>query len=114
MRRGEAYAWLWRPCPKGGIFTISEKLGSTRRANHPAIGLIFNSFHILASKTRPVGHPRHPVGRSFLVQMADAPVRDMEYLSWSRHHRCFPGQGELPIDDLCSRFTPQGSTVSLP
>jgi 4-hydroxyphenylpyruvate dioxygenase len=30
--------------------------------------------------------------------MADAPTLDMDYLSWSRHYRCFPGQGDLPID----------------
>jgi 4-hydroxyphenylpyruvate dioxygenase len=24
----------------------------------------------------------------------------MDYLSWSRHYRCFPGQGDLPIDDF--------------
>jgi 4-hydroxyphenylpyruvate dioxygenase len=32
--------------------------------------------------------------------MADAPKLDMDYLSWSRHYRCFPGQGDLPIDDF--------------
>jgi 4-hydroxyphenylpyruvate dioxygenase len=30
--------------------------------------------------------------------MADAPRLDMDYLSWSRHYRCFPGQGDLPVD----------------
>ena len=41
-----------------------------------------------------------PKDRIFLVQMADAPKLDMDYLSWSRHYRCFPGQGELPIDEF--------------
>jgi 4-hydroxyphenylpyruvate dioxygenase len=41
-----------------------------------------------------------PRDRIFLVQMADAPKLDMDYLSWSRHYRCFPGQGELPIDEF--------------
>ena len=40
--------------------------------------------------------PLHPADKIFLVQMADAPKLDMDYLSWSRHYRYFPGQGELP------------------
>ena len=32
--------------------------------------------------------------------MADAPRLQMDYLSWGRHYRCFPGQGELPIADF--------------
>ena len=32
--------------------------------------------------------------------MADAPLLDMDYLSWSRHYRNFPGQGDLPIDEF--------------
>jgi 4-hydroxyphenylpyruvate dioxygenase len=32
--------------------------------------------------------------------MADAPKLDMDYLSWSRHYRCFPGQGDLAIDEF--------------
>ena len=39
-----------------------------------------------------------PKDRIFLVQLADAPRLDMDYLSWSRHYRCFPGQGDLAID----------------
>ena len=41
-----------------------------------------------------------PPDRIFLVQMADAPRLEMDYLSWSRHYRCFPGQGDLPIADF--------------
>jgi 4-hydroxyphenylpyruvate dioxygenase len=29
--------------------------------------------------------------------MADAPRLELDFLSWSRHYRCFPGQGDLPI-----------------
>jgi 4-hydroxyphenylpyruvate dioxygenase len=32
--------------------------------------------------------------------MADAPMLNMDYLSWSRHYRCFPGQGDLPLNDF--------------
>ena len=69
-----------------------------RRANHPAVGLVLDSFHILARGTDLAAIRSIPKDKIFLVQMADAPKLDMDYLSWSRHYRCFPGQGDLPID----------------
>jgi 4-hydroxyphenylpyruvate dioxygenase len=71
-----------------------------RRADHPAVGLALDSFHVLARGTDLSAIRSVPPDRIFLVQMADAPKLDMDFLSWSRHYRCFPGQGELPIDDF--------------
>ena len=71
-----------------------------RRADHQAVGLVLDSFHVLARKTDLSAIRAIPPDRIFLVQMADAPRLDMDYLSWSRHYRCFPGQGDLPIDDF--------------
>jgi 4-hydroxyphenylpyruvate dioxygenase len=69
-----------------------------RRADHPAVGLTLDSFHILARGTDLNAMRTIPKERIFLVQVADAPKLNMDYLSWSRHYRCFPGQGELAID----------------
>jgi 4-hydroxyphenylpyruvate dioxygenase len=68
-----------------------------RRADHRNVGIILDSFHILApgfplSTVRAI-----PGDRIFLVQLADAPRLELDVLSWSRHHRSFPGQGDLPI-----------------
>jgi 4-hydroxyphenylpyruvate dioxygenase len=71
-----------------------------RRAGHPAVGLVLDSFHVLVRGTDLSAIRAIPKDRIFLVQMADAPKLDMDYLSWSRHYRCFPGQGELPIDEF--------------
>ena len=68
-----------------------------RRADHPAIGLILDSFHTLARKIDPDSIRRIPGDRIFLVQVADAPLLDMDLLSWSRHFRNMPGQGGLDI-----------------
>jgi 4-hydroxyphenylpyruvate dioxygenase len=68
-----------------------------RRADHPAVGLVLDTFHILARRTDLAALREIPKDRIFLVQAADAPELDMDYLSWSRHYRCFPGQGDLPI-----------------
>jgi 4-hydroxyphenylpyruvate dioxygenase len=70
---------------------------AVRRANHPAIGLVLDTFHILARETEVKSIENIPRERIFLVQLADAPKLDMDYLSWSRHFRCMPGQGDLPI-----------------
>lgn len=71
-----------------------------RRANHPAIGLVLDTFHIYARKTELKTLHAIPGDRIFLVQLADAPWLDMDFLSWSRHFRCFPGQGDMPITDF--------------
>jgi 4-hydroxyphenylpyruvate dioxygenase len=73
---------------------------AVRRADHPAVGLVLDTFHILARKTDLAAIRNIPRDRIALVQVADAPVLDMDYLSWSRHYRNFPGQGELPLTDF--------------
>ena len=73
---------------------------TVRRADHPNIGLILDSFHTLARKI-DVGSIRAiPGDRIFLVQLADAPLIDMDLLYWSRHFRNMPGQGDLPVVDF--------------
>ena len=57
-------------------------------------------FHIFARRTDLKPIRAIPRDRIFLVQLADAPLLDMDSLSWSRHFRNFPGQGELPLLDF--------------
>ena len=71
-----------------------------RRAGHASVGLVLDSFHIFARKTELKSVASIPRDRIFLVQLADAPVLEMDYLSWSRHFRNFPGQGEFPMLDF--------------
>ena len=71
-----------------------------RRANHPNIGLILDSFHLYARGLDVSAIPSIPGDRIFMVQIADAPRLHLDSLSWSRHFRCFPGQGDLPIADF--------------
>ncbi|ACA19085.1 4-hydroxyphenylpyruvate dioxygenase [Methylobacterium sp. 4-46] len=68
-----------------------------RRADHPAVGFVLDSFHVLARGTDLGAIRSIPREKIVLVQMADAPRLAMDHLSWSRHYRCFPGQGDLPI-----------------
>lgn len=69
-----------------------------QQAANPALGLIVDSFHTLALNDDPAGLADIPGDRIFYVQLADAPSLSMDVLSWSRHHRNFPYQGDLPVD----------------
>lgn len=71
-----------------------------RRADHARIGLILDSFHVLARRSPLEPIASIPGERIVLVQLADAPKLDMDVLSWSRHFRNFPGQGDLPVVDF--------------
>jgi 4-hydroxyphenylpyruvate dioxygenase len=86
-----------------------------RRADHTAIGIILDSFHTLAPSF-PIDPIRAiPGDRIFLVQLADAPQLELDVLSWSRHFRCFPGQGNLALADFMRSIeaTGYGGPLSL-
>ncbi len=68
-----------------------------RRADHPNVGLILDSFHTLSRKIDPETIRRIPGDKIFFVQLADAPLIDMDLLYWSRHFRNMPGEGDLPV-----------------
>lgn len=70
---------------------------AVRRADHPNVGLILDTFHALARKCPVEPIAAIPPERIVLVQTADAPAIEMDLLFLSRHHRCFPGQGDLPV-----------------
>jgi 4-hydroxyphenylpyruvate dioxygenase len=71
-----------------------------RRADHKSIGIILDSFHALAPSLPVMAIESIPADKIFLVQLADAPKLGLDVLSWSRHFRCFPGQGDLPVADF--------------
>lgn len=67
--------------------------------DHPAIGLALDSFHSLARGIPSSSLYDLAADKVFFVQLADAPRMQLDYLSWSRHYRNMPGQGDLPITD---------------
>jgi 4-hydroxyphenylpyruvate dioxygenase len=71
-----------------------------RRANHPNIGLILDSFHSLARGIPSDSIRAIPGNKVFIVQLADAPAIQLDVLQWSRHLRNMPGQGDLPVKDF--------------
>jgi 4-hydroxyphenylpyruvate dioxygenase len=77
-------------------------------AAHPALGLIVDSFHTLALGDDLSGLAIVPAEKIFLAQLADAPKLSMDVLSWSRHFRNFPGQGQLPVTSFVSELIGAG------
>ncbi|MFB2584595.1 bifunctional sugar phosphate isomerase/epimerase/4-hydroxyphenylpyruvate dioxygenase family protein [Herbiconiux liukaitaii] len=66
-------------------------------ADRANLGLCLDSFHILSR-----GHDLSAIEeidgeKIMFLQLADAPALDMDVLSWSRHHRVFPGEGDFPL-----------------
>ena len=65
--------------------------------DHPNLGTCLDSFHILSRDwdTAPI-EAINP-DKIFFVQVADAPKLSMDVLSWSRHYRVFPGEGQFEL-----------------
>src|SRR5699024_3994883 len=49
-----------------------------------------------------------PGEKIFFLQLADAPALSMDVLSWSRHHRVFPGEGAWDLTDFLARVAATG------
>ena len=79
------------------VNTYDRSWEIVRRADHPALGLCVDSFHILSRGSDPAGIRDIPGEKLFFLQLADAPHMDMNVLQWSRHHRLFPGQGAFDL-----------------
>lgn len=79
------------------VNTYQQVWKLVKQADHSALGVILDSFHTLSLKGDPAAIAEIPGDKIFFVQMADAPILAMDVLEWSRHFRCFPGQGEFDL-----------------
>ncbi|WP_395334524.1 TIM barrel protein [Novosphingobium sp. BL-8H] len=87
----EALAWGRHVNDHRDVWSIVQEV------DHPAIGIILDSFHSL-SRHIPNESIREIAGDKIVyVQLADAPLLDMDLLYWSRHFRNLPGQGGLDL-----------------
>ena len=79
------------------VRTWSHAWRIVQAVGHPSLGLLVDSFHTLSLGDDPSGLAQVPGEQIFFVQVADAPQLQMDVLSWSRHFRCFPGQGDFDL-----------------
>jgi 4-hydroxyphenylpyruvate dioxygenase len=84
-------------------------------ADHPALGVCLDSFHVLARHTELDTIAEIPADKLFFCQLADAVDLAVDVLRWSRHHRCLPGQGAFDLVDFTNRVlrTGYGGPLSL-
>lgn len=68
-----------------------------KAVNSPHLGLGLDSFHTLSIGDDLTELASIPGDKLAFLQVADAPLRKMDVLEWSRHYRCFPGQGDLDV-----------------
>lgn len=64
--------------------------------DNPALGLVLDSFHVLALGDT-LELDTIPPEKIFFTQFADAPRKNLPVEEWSRHFRAYPGEGELPV-----------------
>ncbi|MGW2716783.1 bifunctional sugar phosphate isomerase/epimerase/4-hydroxyphenylpyruvate dioxygenase family protein [Streptomyces sp. NPDC001492] len=85
------------------VSTYDHAWRIVEQADHPSLGVCLDSFHILSRCSEPKdleGVEDIPGEKIFFLQLADAPLMAMDVLQWSRHYRCFPGQGGLDVTSL--------------
>ena len=86
-------ALAWGTC----INRVGQAWEVVNRAGMPEAGLAVDTFHLLARGDDETALAGIPGDRVAYLQVADAPHLSMDVLEWSRHHRCFPGQGSLDV-----------------
>lgn len=90
------------------VFDYRDAWEIVRRANRPEVGIVLDSFHILARGLDLTAIGAIPRDKIEMVQMADAPLLQMDPLSWSRHWRCLPGQGDLNLSGFMRALVSTG------
>ncbi len=77
-------------------------------ADMPNLGICLDSFHILSRGHDPAAIESIDGESIFFLQLADAPALTMDLLSWSRHHRVFPGEGSFALTDFLAHVLRAG------
>lgn len=90
------------------VSTYEHSWRIAQRADHDALGVCLDSFHILSRGSDPAGIADIPGEKILFVQLADAPHLVMDVLQWSRHYRCFPGQGGFDLAAFCGHLDTAG------
>jgi len=68
-----------------------------KQVNHSALGLVLDSFHILATHESITALDSIDVNKIFFVQLADGLHTTTDIINWSRHFRCYPGDGYFDL-----------------
>jgi 4-hydroxyphenylpyruvate dioxygenase len=97
-------------CWGRNVRTFGHAWKIVEHADHPALGLVVDSFHTFAIEDDDAPLASLPGERIFFTQLADAPQMRLDLLAWSRHFRCFPGQGAFPVTRFVRNVLEAGYT----
>lgn len=90
------------------IRRLADAWDVLRRAGLPAGCLVVDTFHLLALGDGVPDLAALPQDAVGLVQLADAPLLNLDLLPWSRGHRCFPGEGDLGVLEIAETVVGSG------
>ena len=83
-----------------------------QKVDHSSCGLILDSFHTLAINDSLIELRTLHKDKVFFVQLADALYgsynKNMSLLEWSRHFRCYPGDGYLNVGEFVTSILELG------
>jgi 4-hydroxyphenylpyruvate dioxygenase len=90
----EALAWGTH------VNRFAQARGIVELVDRSNVGVAVDTFHLLARGDDAGALAGLDGARIAFVQIADAHRLSMDVLEWSRHHRCFPGQGALDVESV--------------
>jgi 4-hydroxyphenylpyruvate dioxygenase len=111
IAKGEGFLLAYEALAWGRNVADYEKAWDiVKRADHPNLGICLDTFHMFSrGATLDCLRNDIPVEKIALVQVADAPYLQMrEVLQYSRHYRCFPGQGDFPVVEFMKALKEKG------
>lgn len=77
-------------------------------ASHDHLGLILDSFEVLAQGDDPAAIANIPGEKIFFVQLADAPELPVDLQTLGRHFRNLPGEGALDVTGFAELVVDSG------
>ncbi|WP_104130384.1 bifunctional sugar phosphate isomerase/epimerase/4-hydroxyphenylpyruvate dioxygenase family protein [Cryobacterium sp. N21] len=90
------------------VSTYDHAWRLVEQVDHDALGVCLDSFHILSRGSDLGAIATIPGEKIFFCQLADAPLMNLDVLSWSRHFRLFPGEGSWDLADFVARVVHAG------
>ncbi|MGV0335788.1 sugar phosphate isomerase/epimerase family protein [uncultured Corynebacterium sp.] len=103
LRQTRACASLSRPSRGTAHVHVRAPYEIDRHVDLPNVGVCLDSFHMLALGEDPSVIDSMDSSKLFFVQLADAPRLDMPVKEISRHHRLWPGHGDLPVKECLTK-----------
>lgn len=90
----EALSWGYH------IWDYRKAWEAVQLADNKSVGIVIDNWHIMARDLPFEAIKNIPAKKIVFVQLADAPKMQLELLDWSRHYRCFPGQGDWNMEQF--------------